>query len=70
MVDLPEPIGPINATCSPGAIRIEIPVNANSAEARRFTRFVAQGHSPGPIDIVSEPLNPKYPMTLDLRWKP
>ncbi len=46
------------------------PVNANSAEARRFTRFVAQGHSPGPIDIVREPLNPKYPMTLDLRWKP
>ncbi len=46
------------------------PVNANSAEARRFTRFVAQGHTPGPIELHSEPLNPKYPLTLDLRWKP
>ncbi len=46
------------------------PVNANSAEARRFTRFVAHGHSPGAIEIKPEPLNPKFPMTLDLRWKP
>jgi uncharacterized protein (DUF2126 family) len=46
------------------------PVNANSAEARRFTRFVAHGHTPGAIEITPEPLNPKFPMTLDLRWKP
>lgn len=46
------------------------PVNANSAEARRFTRFVAQGHTPGPIDVRVEPLNPKYPLTLDMRWNP
>jgi uncharacterized protein (DUF2126 family) len=46
------------------------PVNANSAEARRFTRFVPQGYTPGPIEVVAEALNPKYPMTLDLRWTP
>ncbi len=46
------------------------PVNANSAEARRFTRFVAHGHTPGVVEVKPEPLNPKFPMTLDLRWKP
>jgi uncharacterized protein (DUF2126 family)/transglutaminase-like putative cysteine protease len=46
------------------------PVNANSAEARRFTRFVAHGHTPGLVEVKPEPLNPKFPMTLDLRWKP
>ena len=46
------------------------PVNANSAEARRFTRFVGHGHTPGAIVLKPEPLNPKFPHTLDLRWKP
>ncbi len=46
------------------------PVNANSAEARRFTRFVGHGHTPGPIKIKPQALNPKYPFTLDLRWNP
>ncbi len=46
------------------------PVNANSAEARRFTRFVGHGHTPGPITLKPEALNPKYPFTLDLRWNP
>jgi uncharacterized protein (DUF2126 family)/transglutaminase-like putative cysteine protease len=46
------------------------PVNANSAEARRFTRFVGHGHTPGDIEVKPEPLNPKFPFTLDLRWKP
>jgi uncharacterized protein (DUF2126 family)/transglutaminase-like putative cysteine protease len=46
------------------------PVNANSAEARRFTRFVGHGHTPGVMDVKPEPLNPKFPFTLDLRWKP
>jgi uncharacterized protein (DUF2126 family) len=45
------------------------PVNGNSAEARRFTRFVAHGHTPGVVEVKPEPLNPKFPMTLDLRWK-
>jgi uncharacterized protein (DUF2126 family) len=46
------------------------PVNANSAEARRFTRFVGHGHTPGPMEVAPEPLNPKFPFTLDLRWQP
>jgi uncharacterized protein (DUF2126 family)/transglutaminase-like putative cysteine protease len=46
------------------------PVNANSAEARRFTRFVGHGHTPGVMEVKPEPLNPKFPFTLDLRWKP
>ena len=46
------------------------PVNANSAEARRFTRFVGHGHTPGPMEVKTEPLNPKFPFTLDLRWQP
>ena len=46
------------------------PVNANSAEARRFTRFVGHGHTPGPFEVKKEPLNPKFPFTLDLRWHP
>jgi uncharacterized protein (DUF2126 family)/transglutaminase-like putative cysteine protease len=46
------------------------PVNANAAEARRFARFWAHGHTPGPMQVMKEPLNPALPMTLDLRWSP
>ena len=46
------------------------PVNANEAEARRFARFWPHGHTPGPMQVTPEPLNPKYPFTLDLRWQP
>jgi uncharacterized protein (DUF2126 family)/transglutaminase-like putative cysteine protease len=45
------------------------PVNANAAEARRFARFWAHGHTPGPMVVYKEDLNPSFPMTLDLRWQ-
>ena len=46
------------------------PVNANEAEARRLARFWPHGHTPGPITVHDEPLNPALPATLDLRWIP
>jgi len=46
------------------------PVNANAAEARRFARFWPHGHTPGPMTVYKEALNPGFPMTLDLRWQP
>lgn len=51
----------------------DFPVNANSAEARRFARFVGHGHTPGSIGDrtlqAEASLNPSFPMTLDLRWQ-
>lgn len=46
------------------------PVNANEAEARRRARFWEHGHTAGAVHVNSEPLNPRFPMTLDLRWQP
>lgn len=46
------------------------PVNANEAESRRLARFWAQGHTPGPLHVRREGLNPDYPLTLDLRRAP
>lgn len=46
----------------------QFPVNANAAEARRFSRFWSYGHTPGPVEIKDEELNPHFPMTLDMRW--
>src|SRR5688500_13692720 len=43
------------------------PVNALEAEARRVARFVAMGHTPGPMTLVKEGRNPRFPVTLDLR---
>jgi uncharacterized protein (DUF2126 family) len=46
------------------------PVNANEAEARRFTRFWGHGHTPGKVELEEEVRNPRFPFTLDLRWQP
>ncbi len=46
------------------------PVNANEAEARRRARFWDHGHSAGAMVVEPEALNPRFPMTLDLRWQP
>jgi uncharacterized protein (DUF2126 family) len=54
----------------PGGRNYEgFPVNGNEAEARRFARFVGHGHTPGPMTVTQEPLNPAFPFTLDLRWQ-
>ncbi|MET3961315.1 uncharacterized protein (DUF2126 family)/transglutaminase-like putative cysteine protease [Marmoricola sp. OAE513] len=52
------------------------PVNAQSAEARRSSRFEARGHTPGTIDVGAlrdaalRAANQEYPRTLDLRRVP
>jgi uncharacterized protein (DUF2126 family)/transglutaminase-like putative cysteine protease len=54
-----------------------LPVNANEAEARRTSRFDADGHTPGQVDITALDRavndsrgNCEYPRTLDLRRAP
>jgi uncharacterized protein (DUF2126 family)/transglutaminase-like putative cysteine protease len=55
----------------PGGRNYEtFPVNANEAEARRRARFWEHGHSAGPLEIKTEANNPRFPLTLDLRWQP
>ena len=51
-----------------GRNEVGSPVNANAAEARRFARFWEHGHTPGPMTVREEGLNPSFPHTLDLRW--
>jgi uncharacterized protein (DUF2126 family)/transglutaminase-like putative cysteine protease len=45
----------------------DFPVNSNSAEARRRSRFFSIGHTPGPIEEPLPVQGPEYPRTLDLR---
>ncbi|MDD3575647.1 MAG: transglutaminase family protein [Halothiobacillus sp.] len=46
------------------------PINALEAESRRRSRFWDHGHTPGHLTAPIEPLNPRFPLTLDLRWQP
>jgi len=43
------------------------PINAYEAEGRRLARFLATGHTPGPLEPTRSPRNPDHPFTLDLR---
>jgi uncharacterized protein (DUF2126 family)/transglutaminase-like putative cysteine protease len=45
----------------------DFPVNANSAEARRRSRFFAIGHTPGAAPEPKPVEGPEFPRTLDLR---
>jgi uncharacterized protein (DUF2126 family)/transglutaminase-like putative cysteine protease len=45
----------------------DVPVNANSAEARRRSRFFPFGHTPGPMAEPRASLSHEHPCTLDLR---
>jgi uncharacterized protein (DUF2126 family)/transglutaminase-like putative cysteine protease len=58
----------------PGGLSYEtLPVNANEAESRRLSRFVAMGHTPGTMPDVPASINVassrEFPFTLDLRHR-
>ena len=59
----------------PGGLSYEsFPVNANEAESRRLSRFVAMGHTPGGMHIppasIDVAASREFPFTLDLRRVP
>jgi uncharacterized protein (DUF2126 family) len=56
----------------PGGLSYEsLPVNANEAESRRMSRFLAMGHTPGKMAVppatINVPGSREFPFTLDLR---
>jgi uncharacterized protein (DUF2126 family)/transglutaminase-like putative cysteine protease len=52
----------------PGGLAHErFPVNALEAESRRVARFQAFGHTAGRVAAPAEPVDPRFPNTLDLR---
>ena len=56
----------------PGGLAYEsFPVNANEAESRRLSRFVAMGHTPGKLVVppatIKVAASREFPFTLDLR---
>ncbi|MDX5932414.1 transglutaminase family protein [Acidiphilium acidophilum] len=60
--------GMTHHTVHPGGRGYEkFPVNANEAEARRRSRFLAFGHTPGEIEPVTGAVSAEHPITLDLR---
>ena len=53
-----------------GSNYTDFPINANSAEARRASRFFKMGHTPGFVRIPLKETNASFPLTLDLRRAP
>ncbi len=52
----------------PGGLSYEtLPINANSAEARRIGRFSIIRQRPGAMEVTEPERNPEFPFTLDLR---
>ena len=52
----------------PGGVNsTTFPVNANSAESRRASRFFPMGHTAGPMSVPPIEENAAFPLTLDLR---